>query len=88
MAVTATELRQNIYKLLDRVLETGEPLEIERHGRRLRLVPAEFDKLSLLEPHPDFIVGDPEDLVHMDWSHEWKPYMGDEDDLATEDNPE
>lgn len=81
MVVTASALRQNIYKLLDQVLETGEPLEIERKGRRLRVVPADAQsKLASLVPHPDAIVGDPEDLVHMDWLAEWRPYLGGEDD--------
>ena len=72
MVVTASQLRQNIYRLLDEVLASGVPLEIERNGRRLRVVPADPPpKLSRLVPHPGFIVGDPEDLVHMDWSHEW-----------------
>jgi len=72
--VTASELRQNIYKLLDQVLESGVPLEIERNGRRLRVVPDDArSKLDRLVPHPGTIIGDPEDLVHLDWTHEWKP---------------
>jgi len=39
MAMSASELRQNIYNLLDEVLETGIPLEIERKGKKLRIVP-------------------------------------------------
>lgn len=31
-----------------------------------------LNKLANLTPHPDCIVGDPEDLVHIDWSSEWK----------------
>jgi len=74
MPVSASELRQNVYKLLDQVLETGLPLEIVRKGRRLRLVPADAPgKLERLVEHDDYIVGDPEDLVHMDWSGEWQP---------------
>ena len=74
MVVTASELRQNIYKLLDRVLESGEPLEIERNGRRLRVVPLDAPpKLDRLAEHPGYIVGDPEELVHVDWSGEWRP---------------
>jgi hypothetical protein len=30
--------------------------------------------LDRLVPHPGSIVGDPEDLVHIDWSGEWHPY--------------
>lgn len=69
MAITATKLRANIYRILDQILETGQPVEIERRGRRLKIVPAPpHRKLANLEPHPDFIAGDPEDLVHLDWS--------------------
>ena len=70
--VTPSQLRQDIYRLIDRVLETGEPLEIERRGRRLRLIADEpVDRLSLIRTDPNLIVGDPEDLVHVDWSPEW-----------------
>ncbi len=73
MTVTATELRQNIYKLLDSVLDSGVPLEIERNGRLLRVMPVDGrSKLDRLVPHPDALVGDPEDFVHIDWSHEWR----------------
>lgn len=41
MAVSASELRRNVYPLLDEVLESGTPLEIERRGRRLRIVPVD-----------------------------------------------
>ncbi|HZD68781.1 MAG TPA: type II toxin-antitoxin system Phd/YefM family antitoxin [Actinomycetes bacterium] len=74
MAVSASELRQNVYRLLDEVLRTGQPLEIERGGRRLRIVPVEAPaKLSRLSPHPGTILGDPEELVHLDWTGEWRP---------------
>jgi hypothetical protein len=74
MVVSASELRQNIYRLLDQVLETGIPLEIERNGRLLRVVatdgPAKLDRLM---GHGNYIVGDAEDLVHVKWSGEWHP---------------
>lgn len=74
MTVNPTELRANLYQLLDQVLETGIPLEIERNGRRLRLVAdPPTSKLDRLVPHPGTIVGDPEDLVEMDWSGYWSP---------------
>jgi antitoxin (DNA-binding transcriptional repressor) of toxin-antitoxin stability system len=74
MTISASELRQNIYRLLDHVAETGEPLEIERKGRRLRIVAVDRgSKLSRIKGDPDAIVGDPADLVHMDWSGYWEP---------------
>jgi prevent-host-death family protein len=62
MALTASALRQNVYKVLDQVAETGIPVEINRRGRMLRIVSAE-----------SIINGNPEDLVHIDWSHLWRP---------------
>jgi prevent-host-death family protein len=76
MKVTASKLRENIYRLLDQVVETGVPVEVVRRGRRLKIVPADEparSKLARLEPRPEAIVGDPEELVHLDWSGEWKP---------------
>lgn len=71
---TVSRLRADLYRVLDRVLETGEPVEIKRKGRLLRIEPVEqADKLAALAPHPQAIAGDPEDLVHMDWSQEWRP---------------
>lgn len=74
MTMSASELRANIYQLLDQVLETGVPLEIERKGRRLRIVADNFpSKLARLTPHPKFVRGDPEDLVELGWSGQWSP---------------
>lgn len=72
MAVSASVLRQNIYRLLDEVVETGQPLVIERKGHRLKVVcQDEGSKLERLVRH-DCVVGDPEELVHLDWSGEWQ----------------
>lgn len=70
-AVTATELRQHVYRLLDEILETGQPLEVIRKGRRLRVVPDEpADQLARITPITGLIAGGPEDLVESDWSSE------------------
>ena len=71
--VTPTELRRSIYKLLDEVLDSKVPLEVERKGKRLIIVPAEaVSKFDRLEPHADCIIGNLEDIVHIDWSKEWQ----------------
>lgn len=70
----ATRLRSDLYRVLDHVLQTGEPVEVERKDGVIRLVPVvPASKLDRLVPRPDAIVGDPEALVHVDWSSEWKP---------------
>ena len=71
---SATKLRANLYRVLDWVLTTGIPVEIERRGKLLRIVPAEpVEKLKRLRPHPDYLACDPDEIVHLDWSSEWKP---------------
>ncbi len=71
--VTPTQLRTNIYNLLDEVLKTGIPLEIKKGDKKLRIVPVdEVDKLKNLVARPDVIQGDPDDLVEIDWIDEVK----------------
>lgn len=66
-------LRADLYRLLDRVLATGEPLEVERRGERLRIVPARREgRLDRLRPAEGYLTGDPESIVHLDWSSEWR----------------
>jgi len=71
MKLSASKLRQNLYQVLDEVLEKGTPVEIERKGKILKIVPGKSDsKLINLEPH-DTIIGDPESIINIDWSKEW-----------------
>lgn len=71
MPLTASRLRADIYRILDRVLETGVPVEIERKGRMLRIVADTApSKLANLTRRP-YLAGDPEELVEMDWSESW-----------------
>ncbi len=72
MAITASKLRENVYRVLDEVLATGQPVEIERNGRRLFIVAdAVPSKLDRLVRRPEVVNGDSEDLVHLDWSGAW-----------------
>ena len=74
MAISASKLRANVYRLLDEVLETGRPLEIERNGKVLVIASKQgqsfWDRLPRRE---GAIVGDPDELIHIDWSSEWNP---------------
>ena len=72
--VTDINSKEDILRILDKVVNTDTPLEIERNGKRLLISPTKKHRdLDCLEKHADFIVGNPDDLVHMDWSSEWKP---------------
>ena len=61
MPITASKLRENVYRLLDEVLETGKPLEIERKGRILRIVPEA--KVSKMERLRKRLAGGPDRIV-------------------------
>ena len=74
MAMTASKLRANVYRLLDEVLESGRPLEIERKGKILVIAPQEEQSIwERLPRREGAIIGDPDELIHMDWSSEWNP---------------
>ncbi len=69
--VTPTELRMNIYNLLEEVLRTGVPIEIKKGDRLLKIVPVEkANKLQNLVSRPEAIQGDPEELAALSWEAE------------------
>ncbi|MCD6398285.1 MAG: hypothetical protein J7L71_12180 [Spirochaetaceae bacterium] len=71
MVYTATKLRQNLYNILDSIIDNGIPVEIKRKGVILKIVPEKtVSKWKRLEPH-NVIIGDPESIVSIDWSKEW-----------------
>ncbi|MFC1821277.1 type II toxin-antitoxin system Phd/YefM family antitoxin [Thermodesulfobacteriota bacterium] len=71
--MSLTALRSQLFKVIDEAIRTGIPVEIERKGHKLKIVPDEVkSKLDNLKPH-DCIPGDPDDLVDikvMKWQEE------------------
>ncbi|HVT15186.1 MAG TPA: type II toxin-antitoxin system Phd/YefM family antitoxin [Thermoanaerobaculia bacterium] len=66
MRFKASKLRENLCRILDQVLKTGD-----RRGKLLKIVCGEPpSKLDRLEPHPDYLLTAPDDLVHLDWPEE------------------
>lgn len=67
MKVTATEHRQNLYRIIDAVIATGEPVEVRRKHGSVTIAPlARRSIWDSLEPH-DVIAGE----VEVDWSGSW-----------------
>jgi hypothetical protein len=62
--LSLTSLRKQLYRVFDRVLETGVPVEVERNGRTVIIAPGQITgaKLGSL-PRRNGIVGDPDELV-------------------------
>lgn len=71
MPITASKLRENVYRILDEAIETGVPVEVVRKGTVVKIVPPKrVSKLAKLKKRTGF-VGDVEDIIGMDWSKEW-----------------
>jgi antitoxin (DNA-binding transcriptional repressor) of toxin-antitoxin stability system len=71
MQITASKLRENIYRILDEAIATGAPIEVVRKGTVLRIVPEKrASKLGRLKKRTGFD-GDPDDIIGMDWLKEW-----------------
>ena len=69
--ITVTELRGNIYNLLDEVLKTGIPIQINKKGGKLKIMPVgEINKLENLVSRPGVIKGNPDDLAGISWEKE------------------
>lgn len=73
MRVKATQLRANIFKILDHVAASGETVEVIRKGSVLKITPDTCNRKLGALPRRKCIVGDPERLVHLDWSSAWRP---------------
>jgi len=72
MRVTASKLRENVYRILDEAIATGVPVEVVRKGKVLKIVPDKpVSKLDRLKKRKNVFVGDVEDIIGMDWSKEW-----------------
>jgi antitoxin (DNA-binding transcriptional repressor) of toxin-antitoxin stability system len=55
------------------VIEKGEPVEVVRKGKVLKIVPEKKpSKLDNLKKRATWVVGDPDDIFKIDWSKEWR----------------
>jgi antitoxin (DNA-binding transcriptional repressor) of toxin-antitoxin stability system len=71
-ALTATELRSRLYKVLDEVAESGVPYEVRHRGRVLLVVPADppVRKLDTL-PQRKVLRCSVDELVGTSWAESW-----------------
>ena len=72
--ITATELRANLYRILDQVVETGIPQEIKRGGKVLLILPATARERKLEElPKRDVLSCSIDELIETSWEDDWQP---------------
>ena len=71
--ITPTQLRKDLYRILDEILVSGEGIEVDRVGGSVVLLPQKSEgKLSRLRRRPT-VVGDSETLDEIGWEGEWQP---------------
>ncbi len=75
MSMSLTALRQQLFKVVDQIIATGIPKEINRNGHILKIIlDDKKSKLANLTKH-DCIIGDPDELVDLSlqqWNEEDK----------------
>lgn len=67
-----TQLRNNLYQVLDEIVRTGEPIFVERGGNTIKIsVDRPYvNDLSRLVKRPELIVGNPDDIDTINWENE------------------
>jgi hypothetical protein len=72
--LTATELRANLYRVLDEVAETGIPREIKRGERILLILPATPPQRKLEDlPRREVLGCTIDELIETSWDEHWLP---------------
>jgi len=70
-----TELRKNIFSVLDTVLDEGRPVKVERRNRTLWIIsdnpPSRTERLKNKKRDKCFI-GNSDDILTIDWAVEWE----------------
>lgn len=69
--ITATQLRANVYQVLDEILETGMPQEVKRGDSKLVILPAKSRRRLKDRPKRDGLNCTVDELIATSW--EWNP---------------
>lgn len=81
MTITLSALRQNIYRIIDELIETGEPIIISRKGTKVIISREDnrkpmdrlIDRSSQLDQsHDEMDLGITEGDWQKEWEEEWK----------------
>ena len=74
MSISVTSLRADIYKTFERIAETDEPVLVHHKGALYRITKErEGFNPDAIVTRPNAIVGDPDELVSVDFADAWPP---------------
>lgn len=72
METNLTELRANLYKTIDHLIQTGEPVEIKRKGHIVKIISVKTSsKFSNIIDRKYVIASESDELVNNDWLSAW-----------------
>lgn len=70
--ITPSELRKDLYNLLDQVILTGKPIEVRRKNKVVKIiVEPSKSKLDNLKRR-DILNCEPDEIIYNNWEKEWK----------------
>ncbi|OGT47676.1 MAG: hypothetical protein A3F17_01905 [Gammaproteobacteria bacterium RIFCSPHIGHO2_12_FULL_41_15] len=70
--ISLTELRQDLYRKIDTLIETGGSIEVARRGHIIKISVADRpSKLAKLPKRADFKIKHPMDIIHHNWLKDW-----------------
>lgn len=78
--ISVTKLRKELFKVMDQVANSGQPVFVERNGVRIKISRDEENKLSKIErmrnyKGPSVLKVPIEEIENLDWSDTWKPHL-------------
>jgi hypothetical protein len=70
--ITPSELRKDLYNLLDQVILTGKPIEVKRKDKVVKImVEPSRSKLDNLKRR-NILNCEPDEIIYNNWEKEWK----------------
>lgn len=70
--ITPSKLRENLFNILDELIQTGKPIEIKRKNKILKItVEPPQSKLDNLKKR-NVLNCEPDEIIINNWEKEWK----------------
>ncbi len=71
MEIRATNFRQNLFRYLDKIRDTGKPLIISLKGRKFKITAIQEKRNVDALPKRKGMQGSPESFIDQNWEDAW-----------------
>ena len=80
MIVSVTKLRKELFKLMDQIAQSGEPVFVDRNGIRIKISRDESSEISKFDRIKEFqgesVLKCPiEEIENIEWDSVWEPHI-------------